>query len=61
MFLQCSLTITMGLLVSTFAVKTFSLNEGDKYVHFSGAAYCAHPRFKKEQVESWSVKSRIAM
>ena len=31
----------------------FSLDMADKYVHFSGAAYCAHPRFKKEQVENW--------
>jgi hypothetical protein len=55
MFLQSSLlAIGMALFQSsTMADTSFDLDIADKYVHFSGAAYCAHPRFKKDQIENW--------
>ena len=59
MFLPSTLSVGLVIFVATtmcLAVNdadTFNLNLADKYVHFSGAAYCAHPRFKKDQIENW--------
>ena len=56
MLLQSSLAIGVGVLLSTataLSSGTFNLDVADKYVHFSGVAYCADPRFKKDQIEDW--------
>mmetsp|Transcript_1338 Transcript_1338/g.2168 ORF Transcript_1338/g.2168 Transcript_1338/m.2168 type:complete len:287 (+) Transcript_1338:84-944(+) len=35
----------------------YELSVAEKYVYFSGAAYCADPRFKKSGVEEWTCKA----
>lgn len=44
---------SFSVVTASKASDPFNLDLADKYVHFSGAAYCAHPRFKNDQIDNW--------